>query len=45
MEAAWGLVLGRLKLNLVDAIAGSTARRTTRSRRAPQTARSRKPPR
>ena len=44
MEAAWGLVLGRLKTNLVDAIAGSSTRRTTRSKRARHRARSPMPP-
>jgi DNA-binding transcriptional ArsR family regulator len=34
MEAAWGLVLGRLRMNLLDAIAGSTTGRATRGKRA-----------
>jgi DNA-binding transcriptional ArsR family regulator len=45
MEAAWGLVLGRLRLNLVDAIDGSGTRRTTRAKRAPKRAPSPTPPR
>jgi hypothetical protein len=34
MEAAWGLVLGRLKMNLADAIGGTGARRPARGKRA-----------
>jgi DNA-binding transcriptional ArsR family regulator len=34
MEAAWGLVLGRLKMNLVDALAGTSTRRAVRAKRA-----------
>jgi DNA-binding transcriptional ArsR family regulator len=33
MEAAWGLVLGRLRLNLQDAITGSGTARATRAKR------------
>jgi DNA-binding transcriptional ArsR family regulator len=40
MEAAWGLVLGRLKMNLVDAIGGTDTRRETRGKRARHRARS-----
>jgi DNA-binding transcriptional ArsR family regulator len=34
MEAAWGVVLGRLKMNLVDALGGSSTRRAARGKRA-----------